>query len=764
MQLRRAIYVSIAVGSSVLGWQSRGFAQTCQFAQITDGSNNCNTPPSPLYDTSLKVVDAASASAVRSALINEIWGSSSIPAPAVTTVTPDALHRLSPGDPRLVELTGLIAQLSNGTNTFSRVDMLEYQVKEGSTLIHTALGWHFIAANNALTKHKVVIVHQGHDSTLIDPNPPGADGHLGLARTINALLLNGYSVVGMYMPGKRPGDTTGSDHIALVYSTPITTGGSPIKFFMTPISVFLNYVKTQSAAGQFSAYTNFYMVGLSGGGWSTTVYAAIDPTIEYSFPVAGSVPFFMRCDHPDPGGACGTPRTPNCEIDGDAEETYTDLYQHAGYPDLYVLGSYGVAPNGVPRHQTQVLNRNDDGAYGTPFYHLSQPANPPWDVAINCYEQMVRNRLYQLGRGMFRAEIDENMTTVSTVPPIHHMVSTGAIYRTILGELNDARRMIGRQNGNSGNPSNNDAFYRGINGHLYHNSIANNFEEDTGIQIVGVPDAAWVSGQSSQKAFNVIARDIHDTPILISTAANRGGWSSQPFSGQINNDPTIISGQGSGQLWTFALGTDYLPYVWDASGNHLPVSNQPGLGPISASLRGVNQGFHVYYLRWDGAIQHAYRSSSTMPWQNEVIDGNAIGFPTGTVAANGDLYVFDIGTDGMLYYKMKASGDQTPSNPWTGWNSISSSAGKSSTVITGTPSFSIGSNNAWSVFVVLPSRDLAVFTASSPTSTWTFADLGGLFVGPPTSHWTGAFIRGRSTGLYTWKGSGTPTFVGGFFD
>ena len=39
------------------------------------------------------------------------------------------------------------------------------------------------------------------------------------------------------------------------------------------------------------------MIGLSGGGWTTTVYAAIDPRIVKSIPVAGTLPLYLRGDH-----------------------------------------------------------------------------------------------------------------------------------------------------------------------------------------------------------------------------------------------------------------------------------------------------------------------------------------------------------------------------------------------------------------------------------------------------------------------------------
>jgi hypothetical protein len=38
------------------------------------------------------------------------------------------------------------------------------------------------------------------------------------------------------------------------------------------------------------------MLGLSGGGWTTTLAAAIDPRIEVSFPTAGSTPFSFKHD------------------------------------------------------------------------------------------------------------------------------------------------------------------------------------------------------------------------------------------------------------------------------------------------------------------------------------------------------------------------------------------------------------------------------------------------------------------------------------
>jgi PhoPQ-activated pathogenicity-related protein len=37
-------------------------------------------------------------------------------------------------------------------------------------------------------------------------------------------------------------------------------------------------------------YKHIVMAGLSGGGWTTTISAAIDPRITLSMPIAGSMP------------------------------------------------------------------------------------------------------------------------------------------------------------------------------------------------------------------------------------------------------------------------------------------------------------------------------------------------------------------------------------------------------------------------------------------------------------------------------------------
>jgi len=48
--------------------------------------------------------------------------------------------------------------------------------------------------------------------------------------------------------------------------------------FLESTAASLNYLKTHSRAGGFPNYRAVHMVGLSGGGWTTTLYAAVDPS------------------------------------------------------------------------------------------------------------------------------------------------------------------------------------------------------------------------------------------------------------------------------------------------------------------------------------------------------------------------------------------------------------------------------------------------------------------------------------------------------
>jgi pimeloyl-ACP methyl ester carboxylesterase len=334
-----------------------------------------------LDDRQLTISSAADVANRRAALIQFIWGSDGFP----NSRLPSSIERNVPSP---------VSNLGN----LERVDTLHIAMDAGLE----GLAHHFIAGQK---NGRLVVFHHGHACSF-DDNPGLADRDVGMQRTINGLLSYGYSVLAVYMPHMRPGDCRTISHGDMF---DIPTTGSPMKFFLESVAVSLNYLKTKSALDGFPAYQDFSMVGLSGGGWTTTVYAAIDPTIKLSFPVAGSIQLYLRSG----------------DSIGDEEQWLSRFYQVAGYPDLYILGSHGLG-----RKQIQILNRRDDCCFGE-SQHDPTRTGMTYDEAMRGYESRVQSALHNLGSGFFHLEIDE-------VAP-YHMISQNALVNVILPELNGGR-------------------------------------------------------------------------------------------------------------------------------------------------------------------------------------------------------------------------------------------------------------------------------------------------------------------------------------
>lgn len=324
-----------------------------------------------LDDRELAIQSRSDTARTRERLIQFVWGAKRLP-----QNRPVQVNRSVPSP---------IADLEN----LKRVDALFIAMECGQQTVT----YHFIAQH---PNRRLVIVHQGHVCEL---------DQYGVGDLIRDLLREGYSVLGAYMPQCRPGDCTGSctaRHNAM-FTSLVPSAGSPMRFFLEPIAVSLNYLESRHRADDFPRYREFNMAGLSGGGWTTTVYAALDPRIRLSFPVAGTMPLHLRS-----GGSIG-----------DTEQTLPAFYRIAGYPDLYVLGAFGRG-----RSQVQILNRRDDCCFGE-----AQHRGPPsYDEAVRGYEKTVQEKLRALRSGSFRVEIDE-------VAP-SHLISSNASRNTILRELN----------------------------------------------------------------------------------------------------------------------------------------------------------------------------------------------------------------------------------------------------------------------------------------------------------------------------------------
>lgn len=329
-------------------------------------------------DRTITIHSAPAIAEKREALIKYVWGADGFPRK------------------RLPDVVANVASPVKQLDDLERVEELRIEMATGLQ----GLAFHFVPKK---PNGEAVVVHHGHACSFDDDPSPNDVGY-GMQRTIKALLREGYGVLGVFMPHMRPGDCTGG-HDAMFE---LTTTGSPMKYFLEPTAIGLNHLKSRRSADGSPSYRDFHMIGLSGGGWTTTVYAAIDPTIRCSFPVAGTIPLYLRT-----GGSVG-----------DREQFEPSFYRIAGYPDLYILGASGKG-----RKQIQILARRDDCCFGE-AQHDSKTTGVGYADSMREYEGRVRTALQEIGDVSFRLEIDE------TAPS--HMISHHAIEDVLLPELRKA--------------------------------------------------------------------------------------------------------------------------------------------------------------------------------------------------------------------------------------------------------------------------------------------------------------------------------------
>ena len=213
---------------------------------------------------------------------------------------------------------------------------------------------------------KLILYHQGH----------GGDFLLG-KDTIKFFLDRNFTVFAMTMPllgmNNQPiAEIDGLGKIKLNSHNQLrlleANDFNPMKLFLDPIQINLNFLDKEY---NFKRYS---MIGLSGGGWTTVVYSAIDERISDSFSVAGSMPFYLRVDDRDMG---------------DYEQRNIELYQNVNYLELYVLSAYGDG-----RKHIQIFNKNDPCCFSGNGYET--------------YEFVIKDKISQLGKGNFQIFIDDS--------------------------------------------------------------------------------------------------------------------------------------------------------------------------------------------------------------------------------------------------------------------------------------------------------------------------------------------------------------------
>jgi hypothetical protein len=147
----------------------------------------------------------------------------------------------------------------------------------------------------------LALYHQGHSG---DFRVLGNDTILGLLEAGHQVLAFAMPMRGMNThpyPGRSHNQLAARDH--------------PLGFFADPIVVALNWAQPKYS------YSRRFMVGISGGGWTTVLVGAIDQRIDASYPVSGSWPHYLRERHNYSG-----------DYEQDAIPNYLELYLMATYP------------------------------------------------------------------------------------------------------------------------------------------------------------------------------------------------------------------------------------------------------------------------------------------------------------------------------------------------------------------------------------------------------------------------------------------------
>ncbi len=280
----------------------------------------------------------------RDALIKLIFGKGGIPFER----SPQTIQK-SISDPDFDTLANL-----------KRIDRLEAEMEWNLN----SIAYHFIPDKSI---NKAIIYHQGHRGKF-------ADG----INTIRGFIDKGYDVIALSMPlkgfnrkpiinFKRFGKMMIVSHGQMCFLTP--KSGHPVRYFLEPVTIMVNYFEKLG-------FNQIMMIGISGGGWTTTVYAAMDPRILRSFPVAGSFPFYLRARD-----------IHNQSTFGDYEQYVPEVYRVANYLDLYIMGSFGQN-----RKQLQILNKFDSCCFDGTGY--------------TTYLDLVKTRVSKIGEGIFDVFLD----------------------------------------------------------------------------------------------------------------------------------------------------------------------------------------------------------------------------------------------------------------------------------------------------------------------------------------------------------------------
>ncbi len=298
--------------------------------------------------------DSVEAEAARERLIHAIW--------------PDGLPKTRPVTHDAAKNSDPLASLD--ANLFASAKRFDVDV--------SGFDWHanvyvVVPGSYGPAGRKLAIVHCGH-------MPEGRTNYLvfGLSETVNELLRDGYVVAILQMPvtawnrdaegvveGRKieveQRSALGHDELFSKVE-PILKAGT-MRFFLEPVAQTVNEL-----LAEYPDPGRTLMIGLSGGGWATHLYAAMDTRIDVSIAVAGALPLYARPFSP---GSSGDSEQEYRPIFGEEDSNNDGVLDRAtgvaSWLEVFALG--GIAPTGGrPRKQIQVLNRFDSCCFNGDVY------------------------------------------------------------------------------------------------------------------------------------------------------------------------------------------------------------------------------------------------------------------------------------------------------------------------------------------------------------------------------------------------------------
>lgn len=265
---------------------------------------------------------------VRSELRTAIFGSDATPFPNAPTIDTQYEGHCCYGNPEWfygrspVSTVWIVPRWGYGGGLYGMLERMHFSRFENATCLllynsgHGASyfpnGYPTVVSSNVISFIRRMVNEQHCDVILQSMPLQGENGN-----------------VATYM-GYNSHDTLGTTAASAPPS------GGRLRYFLEGGIASISY-----AIQQHGPYNKIVVAGLSGGGWTTTLLAAIDPRITHSYAVAGSIPIGYRLP-----------------TEGDWEQVAAIKSLNIDYQELYLMGTIDAAGN--PTRKARLFyNQND---------------------------------------------------------------------------------------------------------------------------------------------------------------------------------------------------------------------------------------------------------------------------------------------------------------------------------------------------------------------------------------------------------------------